>query len=157
MLYVMGTFHTLSQLRLHTTHTLKLLRDTTIALGEVFRKFREISSRNFKIKESPREMQARIRNQNRALQSRGSKKTVISTESKKVELNLNTIKNHMLEHYAPCITDFGTMDSYSTELVSSGDLGPDHDHPLGISPRRKSSHSPSSPPPTDFGGTSSAG
>ena len=119
MLYIMGTFHTLSQLRLHTTHTLELLKDTTIALGLVLRQFRKISSQSFNIKESQGETQARVRNQNRALQSRGSKKTAASTESKQVELNLNTIKNHMLEHYAPCITDFGTMDSYSTELVSS--------------------------------------
>jgi hypothetical protein len=117
LLYIMGTFHCLSQLRLQTTVTLDLLRDATISLGDIFRKFRETSRSRFTVKESQRETQARVRNQNKALQRQGSRKTAPSTESKLLILNLNTIKNHQLEHYSSCITDFGTMDSYSTELV----------------------------------------
>jgi hypothetical protein len=117
MLFIMGTFHSLSQLRLQTTTSLHLLQDATVSLGDIFRQFRETSSSKFKVKESQRETQARVRNQNNTLQKQGSRKTAPSTESKQVLLNLNTIKNHQLEHYSSCIADFGTMDSYSTELV----------------------------------------
>jgi hypothetical protein len=117
LLYIMGTFHSLSQLRLQTTVTLNLLQDATISLGDIFRQFRETSRSKFMVKESQRETQARVRNQNQVLQKQGSKKTAPSTESKLLILNLNTIKNHQLEHYSSCIVDFGTMDSYSTELV----------------------------------------
>jgi hypothetical protein len=117
-LYVMATFHTLARLRLHTEKTTALLADVTKSLGAVLRKLRDDMKKNFKVMELPRDVQARAREQNRRLQKGGSKRSANSTASKEISLNLSTIKNHLLEHYHSMILEFGTMEGYSTELVS---------------------------------------
>jgi hypothetical protein len=115
-LYTMSTFHSLSKLRIHTTMTLYLLEDVTVVLGSLLRKLRDEASKTLTVLELTRDVQARVRNQSR----RGERQTqAASTAQKKViTLNLNTIKNHLLEHYPDCVRASGTMDGYSTSIVS---------------------------------------
>lgn len=117
-LYIMATFHSLSKLHLHTSTTLELLEDVTKALGDTLRTLRDKSAKALTVTELSRDVQARVRNQNRRLQKQASTTSAPPTQKKVIALNLSTIKNHLLEHYRGCIELFGTTDGYSTSIVS---------------------------------------
>jgi hypothetical protein len=116
-LYIMATFHSLAKLRMHSTRTLELLDDVTEVMGAALRNLRNVSSKALTVMELPRDVQARVRNQQRRLQKQAAKTSAAPAQKKVLTLNLNTIKTHLLEHYRNCVEAFGTTDSYSTSIV----------------------------------------
>jgi hypothetical protein len=125
LLFLCGYWHALAKLRMHTDSTLAILQDVTKTLGAQFRKFTSETCIHYETKELHREVTARARRTIRVRQTairtnpEGSGTEPISdTQSSKPKmLNLNTYKYHSLGDYAETIRQFGTCDSYNTELV----------------------------------------
>jgi len=101
LLYRAAEWHALAKLRIHTDTTLDLLNECTIRLGQLMRKFRDVTFLEFNTVALPREA--------RKAPSAGRKKKA---------LNLNTYKFHSLGDYVRTIKLFGCTDSFSTQLVS---------------------------------------
>jgi hypothetical protein len=108
-------WHGLAKLRMHTDHTLVLLRATTATLGQKFRGFAGDTCSVFNTRELPGEVEARQRRQgNNATVSEGS-----NTTRRLKTFNLQTYKFHSLGDYETTIRRYGTTDSYSTEIVGT--------------------------------------
>jgi hypothetical protein len=103
LLYKAAEWHALAKLRMHTESTLDLLEAVTKDFGRLMRQFRDKTSETFETVELPRET--------------GTRKG--GGGSSKKTLNLNTYKFHALGDYVATIRQFGTTDSYSTQVVSS--------------------------------------
>ena len=103
LLYKAAEWHALAKLRMHTDSTLVHLEAVTREFGRLIRQFRDKTSEQFDTVELPRETGAR----------KGGARS-----PKKKKLNLNTYKFHALGDYVATIRLFGTMDSYSTQVVS---------------------------------------
>ena len=101
LLYRAAEWHALAKLRMHTKTTLDLLEKCTIHLGQLMRKFRNVTFLNFNTVVLPRE----------------ARKSP-SASGKRKPLNLNTYKFHSLGDYVRTIKLFGCTDSFSTQLVS---------------------------------------
>jgi hypothetical protein len=93
----MSTFHSLSKLRIHTSRTLQLLKEVTAEMGAAFRTLRDKAKHSLTVTELSRDVQARVRNQNRRLHNQGSASSAPAAQSKIITLNLHTVKNHLLE------------------------------------------------------------
>ena len=135
LLYRAAEWHALAKLRMHTDTTLTLLDDVTIEFGKLMREFRDFTCTEFETVELPREVAARNRreaaliadvqasaassNAAEAPLSRATMPAVTPKRSsrKKKGLNLSTVKFHFLGDYVRHIRQFGTTDSYSTQLV----------------------------------------
>lgn len=131
LLFHFAHWHGLAKLRLHSDDTLKLLDDETTELGDHLRKFQSNTCAAFQTKELGKEASARHRRQ--AKQDHKSRKKPTARNSttsqenaatgdqapqrKPKEFNLNTYKMHALGDYVETIRQYGTTDSYSTELV----------------------------------------
>lgn len=139
----MAHWHGLAKLRLHTDYTLAHLERVTSELGEQLRVFQRRTCAAYKTGELPRETAARNRRKAKAQLKKSSKakkstKTPPNTNpetpsdlkptteippkpkpKQRVKLfNLNTYKTHALGDYVETIRRYGTVDSYSTEMVS---------------------------------------
>jgi len=101
LLYRAAEWHALAKLRMHTRVTLDLLEKCTANLGQLMRKFRDVTFAEYNTVALPREA--------RKLPSSGRKRK---------PLNLNTYKFHSLGDYVGTIELFGCTDSFSTQLVS---------------------------------------
>jgi Sec-independent protein translocase protein TatA len=136
----------MAKLRLHTEETLAILDDVTRSLGIALRAFKKEMCSKFATKELPLEAAARQRKQTSAAQKKEEKQggedgRPSSKKGKGKELceddqssskkgngkgtsrlpkifNLNTYKLHSLGDYANTIRQYGTTDSYSTQIVS---------------------------------------
>ncbi|KAJ1309331.1 hypothetical protein OPQ81_004992 [Rhizoctonia solani] len=125
LLFVLAQWHGLAKLRLHTSETLKVLKRLTIQLGSEFRRFAELTQ-DMDVRETPKEyLQRRKRAETRAAsmlkaqaQSKGKSQRPVSLSDgrRHCELNLNTHKVHALADYVDQIEEFGTTDSYSTQI-----------------------------------------
>ena len=128
LLFLLAYWQGMVKLRLHTEKTLAILEDITRSLGIALRAFRKETSSAFQTKELLREAAARCR---KSTQAKGKQKQGSATRSKSQEdhqqsphsrlpkaLNLNTYKLHSLGDYANIIRQYGTTDSFSTQLVS---------------------------------------
>ncbi|KAI0369443.1 hypothetical protein BV20DRAFT_946216 [Pilatotrama ljubarskyi] len=129
MIFVLATWHALAKLRLHSESTLRVLEQTTTALGQVLRAFARDVCVNYHTKELPKETVARFRRTNAqaarsgqpavpdsAQQSSGlgkGKKT--SGQPKLKAFNLGTYKLHRLGDYPASIRKAGTTDNYTTQ------------------------------------------
>lgn len=118
----MAHWHGLAKLRLHTDHSLACLDKVTIAIGEQLRHFQRVTCAKFQTRETQREAEARRR---RAAKRDGTGPQKKGNDTKKAPdsrrpklFNLNTYKTHALGDYANTIREYGTTDSFSTELVS---------------------------------------
>ncbi|KAG6906255.1 hypothetical protein DXG01_014935 [Tephrocybe rancida] len=106
LIFTCATWHGLAQLRLHTDQTLKMLD-------------------KFNTRELPREATAHIRHT--LLSANHTKKQTgalappsgSTTTQRPKALNLNTYKFHSIGDVAATIQRYGTMDSYSTEIVGN--------------------------------------
>lgn len=134
----MAHWHGLAKLRLHTDYTLKHLESVTAELGEQLRVFQKKTCAAYKTGELPRETAAR--NRRKGKKKSNSRNPPTETKSKQKQgdpptqssiqtvpkpepkqrvkvFNLNTYKTHALGDYAETIRRYGTVDSYSTEMV----------------------------------------
>jgi hypothetical protein len=141
LLFCLAEWHALTKLRMHTETTLKQMKQVTTILGSQLRNFCNITCKDFKTTELPKEAEARARKEARqrskqaskvvaeaipqlssqtsAGQSKAPSPAVSSPKGKKPKtLNLLIYKAHALGDYADTIRQFGTSDSYSSQLVS---------------------------------------
>lgn len=119
LLYRTAEWHALAKLRMHTDTTLDMLDLLTVEFGKLMREFRDITCAEFDTVELPREVAARNRRQAASLSTSSVPPNLPPQPSKKKKaLNLFTIKFHFLGDYAHHIRQYGTTDSYSTQLVS---------------------------------------
>jgi hypothetical protein len=117
LLYCAAEWHAFAKLRLHTENTLNHLEELTTRLGQLVRKFREVTKSAFATFELPRETQARMRRSKAKDTERASNPT--STSRKQKTLNLFTYKWHALADYVGSIRLFGGTDGFSTQLVGN--------------------------------------
>ena len=111
LLYQTAKWHALAKLRVHSESTLNHLESQTKILGQRMRAFRDATKGEFNTVELPGETATRKRRSlagNATTQQRGPLKRT---------LNLQTYKFHALGDYVQSIRLFGTVDSYSTQLV----------------------------------------
>lgn len=124
LLYVLTEWHALAKLRLHTDTTLKQLEQQTTELGQLMRDFERLTCVAFETFELPRETAARVRHQAQASASASTStaaaaaSTATTSARKAKKFNLNIYKFHSLGDYVNTIREFGTTDSYSTQIVS---------------------------------------
>lgn len=127
LLLCLSQWHALAKLRMHHEGTLAMLESTTVLLASQFRKFQLQTCDVIKTMELPKETEARSRqaaakasakDQNGAqAQVRGGGEASKSGQRAKT-FNIATYKYHALADYANTIRQFGTTDSYTTEIVS---------------------------------------
>ena len=140
----MAHWHALAKLRQHTDLSLAILESVTIQLGQLLRKFRANTCGAYHTQELHRERAARLRktankptviqktseqastaiggptSQLEAVPSKPTaSKTTTSGGRLRKTFNLMTYKDHSLGDYVESIKRYGTVDSYSTESVSS--------------------------------------
>ena len=131
LLFTLCTWHASAKLRLHTSTTLRYLKEATCSLGFLIRKFAKACSA-FDTHELPKEVNARTRRKAASsAKGRGSrklkeKKTVKSGKGKVKQdstprhrklFNLSTYKLSALGEYSWAILQYGTTESYSTQTV----------------------------------------
>ena len=140
LLFRLTEWHALAKLQMHTEHTLNALNQSTVAIGQELRSF-QAWTRGFKTVELPREKEAREHCSRKKAASKTSAQTgpfcqqpqnpptqdaALShmqqddgNEPTTKFFNLLTYKLHALGDYVQTIQQFGTTDSYSTQIVSS--------------------------------------
>ncbi|KAG8794779.1 hypothetical protein FRC12_021702 [Ceratobasidium sp. 428] len=133
LLFLFAEWHGLAKLRLHTTDSLKIFKSITTKLGTAIRNFVKLTD-GLKIRETPKEY-ARRKKQSEASKakqmSRRAPTTANTTRANKtstqqnpddgdgrhiVTLNLNTYKFHSTGDYPWHVEEYGTSDSYSTQI-----------------------------------------
>lgn len=141
VLFDLAHWHGLAKLRMHTDSTLNVFSQVTTALGNTLRTFQERTCSVFPTRELQREQTARLRRQvkNTVTAEPGSSNSNANepgpsnsnepgpsnlkprNNSARLpkKLNLKTYKFHSLGDYYYTIRQFGTIDSYSTQSVSS--------------------------------------
>lgn len=146
LLFHFGHWHGLAKLRLHSDKTLEVLDNLTSTLGQDLRTFKATTCAAFQTKELQKEANARNRRQAahskatpvprvvagktsgpkpplgillQNLLAVGNKEQLAMPSARRLrDFNLNTYKAHSLGDYVETIRQYGTTDSYSTELVS---------------------------------------
>ena len=118
LLYRTAEWHAFAKLRLHTETTLQHLERLTTELGQLMRKFRDITQSRFATFELQKETGARKRRQK---SGKGKEKAAAGNNSghKPKILNLFTYKWHALGDYVRTIRLFGGTDGFSTQVVSN--------------------------------------
>ena len=113
MLFILGTWHSLAKLRMHTDSLLKLLDDATTCLGIGLQYFTRVTCPEFATKETAAEFDKRKRKE-----AKSTMKSPDSNMRKPKTFNMKTIKLHSLGDYVSHIRTYGTTDSYDTSIVS---------------------------------------
>src|SRR5580765_2191770 len=106
------------KLQLHTESTLQHLEQLTMELGQLTRKFRDITQSAFKTFKLPKEKEARNRRHNSGKGKGKEKSSAFESGKKSKLLNLFTYKWHALGDYVRSIRLFGPTDGFSTQVVS---------------------------------------
>lgn len=139
LLFSLAIWHSLAKLRMHNDSTLKHFEDETQTIGKQLRHFKQTTCSAFRTRELPSEVRKRGRKAlkkaatagivpsatNSATEELGESTACNRVENKPgdeprlKELNLNTVKIHTLGEYVSHIRQFGTTDSYSTQIVVS--------------------------------------
>lgn len=132
MFWAYACWHALAKLRLHTETTVDILNDFTQMFGATTRKF-ALACKDINIRELPYEEASRGRREVNLQVKAARKKPPTDSDgktaargSKKKTLNLSTFKFHSLGHYPEAIQRCGTIDNYSTQVVSMGYLPSDY-------------------------------
>ena len=115
VLYRCAEWHALAKLRMHTEASLSRFEKTSRQLGRILRNFRDETTQAYRTFELPRERMARQRQR----QAEDPSKTASGQSSapKPKGLNLKTYKFHAIGDYIRTIVQFGTTDSYTTQIV----------------------------------------
>ncbi|CAE6463349.1 unnamed protein product [Rhizoctonia solani] len=127
LLFIFAEWHGLAKLRRHTTETLKTMKKLTTKLGAELRSFAELT-KTMNVRETPGEY-ARRKKRQAAAQAQRSMETTTSKGKTKASahpetpdgrricyFNINTYKVHAIGDYIYIIAEFGTTDSYSTQI-----------------------------------------
>jgi hypothetical protein len=133
LIFIFTEWHGLAKLLLHTLATLKIMKTLTSKLGSTLREFARLTER-LDVRETPKEY-ARRRKQceskkkstitkttrAKARKSKASETPaedgVVSDGRRSCTLNLDMYKMHALGDYVGTIEDYGTTDSFSTQIV----------------------------------------
>jgi hypothetical protein len=99
---------------MHTELSLSHMDKACQQLGHVLRKLGQQTAGAYNTLELPREYSAR----QRRMQAGDPLKNKQSSAPKAKGLNLKTYKFHAIGDYGQSIVQFGTVDSYSTQIVS---------------------------------------
>jgi hypothetical protein len=114
----MAHWHALAKLRVHTETTIAMLRAQTATLGRRLRRFQSTVAAHYDTVETDYEHEKRKRREaRRALEAGGSAKPSDS-HKRVVKFNMTTYKLHSIGDYPDAIVLYGTMDSFSTQIVS---------------------------------------
>jgi hypothetical protein len=113
LLYRFAQWHALAKLRIHSDSTVTFLEQTFNQLSQLLRKFRRVTCAAYETMELPREKAAR---QRRLAQQPESNATE-SSGAKTKKFNLGTYKFHAMGDYVSTIRLFGTVDSFTTQMV----------------------------------------
>jgi hypothetical protein len=131
LLFILCTWHASAKLRLHTTTTLRYLKEATRSLGFILREFEKKTCFAFDTQELPREVNARTRHkaatsagksgkEKEKATSKSAKRTgkqKDSTTRHQKLFNLCTYKLSALGEYTWAILQYGTTEGYSTQTV----------------------------------------
>jgi hypothetical protein len=133
LLFLFSEWHGLAKLRLHTSATLKIMKTLISKLGAALQDFAKLTEA-MNIRETPKEYTRRQKQNGANKSSTMSKRTKAKTRKRKTvdateensdedgrrrcTLNLDTYKMHSLGDYVRSVEEFGTTDSYSTQIVS---------------------------------------
>lgn len=113
LLFLLSTWHAYAKLRLHTDTTLEMMESIGMVLCQALRHFAGVTCPRYATKELPREADARARTAIRKKSSNGT------STGKTKTFNMTTFKLHCIPDYPLAIRQYGTTDSYSTQIVSS--------------------------------------
>ncbi|KAG6825349.1 hypothetical protein H0H92_004011 [Tricholoma furcatifolium] len=138
LLFRFAYWHGLAKLRLHSDRTLEILDQQTTHIGHSLRAFKDTTCPSFQTRELKRELEARSRRQAskpksgfpRAAKSGGKAKGITphcipwiafikqatAPDPQLKQFTLNGYKVHAMGDYVATIREYGTTDSYSTEL-----------------------------------------
>ena len=117
MLFILGTWHSLAKLRMHTDSSLKLLDDATTCLGIALQYFTQVTCPEFPTKETAAEF-----NKRKCKEATSMTKAPDSNGRKLRTFNMKTIKLHLLNDYVSHIKTHGIIDSYDTGIVSTNSI-----------------------------------
>lgn len=116
LLFRFAQWHALAKLRIHSETTLSVLDETFQCLSRQLRKFRDFTCATFTTVELPKEKSARERNA--ARQHSGFDNLDPGSGGRKAKkFNLNTYKFHAMGDYLQTIRLFGTVDSFTSQIV----------------------------------------
>jgi hypothetical protein len=116
LLYRFAEWHALAKLRLHSESTIAFLEETFHKLSQKLRKFRQDTCEAFVTTELPKERAARQRRL--AQHPEGNATSAESNGARKKKFNMNTYKFHAMGDYVSTIKLFGSIDSFTTQMVS---------------------------------------
>ena len=118
LLYRTAEWHGFAKLRMHTQATLDHLDSLTKEYGRLMWSFRDLTCSQFDTKELPREVETQKRAQHHVrAKGLGTGSQAVSVTRHSKTLNLFMPKFHALGDYVHTIQTFGTIDSYSTQVV----------------------------------------
>ncbi|KAJ7205777.1 hypothetical protein GGX14DRAFT_367815, partial [Mycena pura] len=126
----LAAFHAMAKLRLHTTATVAAFRVVTTNMCTTVRKFAR-DSQNIKTFETPREQERRKEAAKKLAEKNapaGASSTAAKEQSSSVgagaakerKLNVETPKYHAAAGYPDAVERDGSLDSFSTQIVSHG-------------------------------------
>ncbi len=116
LLFELANFHALAKLRLHTSVTIEIFTAATRQMYKAFRKFASKTCPRYDTQELPKEADARARREAKKA-GRGAQTHSSAQKSKKFTV-IHTYKYHCLGDYVAYIVRHGTMDNYTTQVVS---------------------------------------
>lgn len=131
LLYKFSQWHALAKLRMHSETTLSTLDKTFKHLSSQLRKFWDVTCASFTTLELPKEKAAH--DHKAAHEHSGSNNSGVGSGGRKAKkFNLNTYKFHAMGDYLQSIQLFGTIDSFTSQIVraptyilsSQSDFGP---------------------------------
>jgi hypothetical protein len=133
LIFLFAEWHGLAKLRLHTSVTLKIMKKLTSKLGAALRDFGKLTE-SLNVRETPKEyapLPKTYQTNKKSTMAKGKKTdhkaktsqapeedTADSDGRRQCDLNLDTYKMHSLGDYVRTIEEYGTTDSYSTQIVS---------------------------------------
>ncbi|KAI9431667.1 hypothetical protein H4582DRAFT_1822149, partial [Lactarius indigo] len=118
LLFLLSTWHAYAKLRLHTDSTLRMQETVGTSLCQTLRRFASTTCTRYATRELPREKNARVARQQNQLKPCETKATRKGTSSvKHKRFNMCTYKMHCIPDYPQAIRQYGTTDSYSTQIV----------------------------------------
>jgi hypothetical protein len=116
LLYVFAQWHALTKLRMYSETTLSVLDETFKRLSHQLRRFQDYTCTTFTTVESPKEKAAR--KCNTARQCSGFDNPGPGSGGRKAKkFNMNTYKFHAMGDYLQTIWLFGTIDSFTSQIV----------------------------------------
>ncbi|KDN43598.1 hypothetical protein RSAG8_05975, partial [Rhizoctonia solani AG-8 WAC10335] len=134
LLFLFAKWHGLAKLRLHSKSTLAIFKSLTAELAVALREFAELT-KSLDVRETPQEYARRKKREEAAKATTMARRgqTATSTRNQEADtsdrtnaksgdgrrecsLNLNTYKAHSFGDYARTIEEYGTTDSYSTQI-----------------------------------------